>query len=105
MEEVIFSTHIVEKLNELTHILFDKEYFGFKESAEKYTMAIYDHIYKIPKLKHHKTIHSQWGHFYIKYKPQKSNTQYFITFDKKGDKYLIKNIFSNHTEEYVRFIK
>lgn len=89
----------------MTDILFEEEYFGFKSSAEQYVLNIVNHIYKIPTLKHYKTLNPKWGYFYVKYKPAKSKTQYFITFDKKEDKFLVKNIISNHTKEYPMFIK
>ncbi len=89
----------------MTDILFEEEYFGFKSSAEQYVLSIVNFIYKIPKLKHYKTLNPKWGHFYVKYKPAKSKTQYFIIFDRKEDKFLVKNIISNHTKEYPMFIK
>ncbi len=75
MERVILSKYLVFKLNDLTKILFENEYFGFKVTAQQYVNLIYDNIYKIPTLKHYKTLNLKWGHFYVKYKPAKSKTQ------------------------------
>ncbi len=42
--EVIYHKHVAEYLNELVEVLYDKEYFGFKESAYDYVDWIFEQI-------------------------------------------------------------
>lgn len=42
--EVIYHKNVADYLNELVDILYDKEYFGFKESAYDYVDWIFEQI-------------------------------------------------------------
>jgi len=50
VEEIIVSNKVKLKLNSLVYIIFENEYFGFLESAEKYVLSIVDTILN-PSLK------------------------------------------------------
>jgi hypothetical protein len=104
-EEIIISLDLQFKLDRLSDILYDKEYFGFRETAKEYVSKIYEFIYNIPKVKQHVAKKPKYGKYYAVYKPAKSKTNYYITFNKKDDRYVIKNIITNHTKEYPAFIK
>src|SRR5437867_218966 len=93
------------KLDDLADILYYRGYFGFKQDAQNYVNGIYDFIATIPQQKHYKTKTKKYGAYYCRYKPnRKVKTTYYITFDKEPDLYLVKNIISNHTTEYSKYI-
>lgn len=104
MEEIIVWEEVIAKLDKLTRTLYEKEYFGFEASCEDYVNKIYDFIYKIPKLRHRKTKQKRHGSYFVKYEVKNKRTVYFITFDKNGNKYIIKNIFTSYEEEYPTYI-
>jgi hypothetical protein len=103
LEKVIISPLVVDKLESLILVLFEKEYFGFIESAMEYVDNIYDFILTIPSQKKKRAKKSKFGNWYCSYKANK-NTTYFISFDYEGDVYLIKNITNNHSRDYPAFI-
>ncbi len=47
---------VIDDLMELVMILFEKEYFGFLESAEEYVRIIVKFTYSIPKQRRKKTL-------------------------------------------------
>ena len=98
--EIIISSRLERKLFNLVSILVEKEYFGFLEDAENYVDVIYDFIQKIPEKKHRTCYSSLFGNFFVRFDCPKSRMQYFITFFKKDEKYLIENIISPKTPEY-----
>jgi len=55
MEEVNISKFLKNKLNSISKILFEKEYFDFQEDSELYVQNIFDFIYTIPQKRHLKT--------------------------------------------------
>lgn len=48
MEKVILLPEVIYQLNQLVKSLYEKEYFGFIDSALDYTDMIYDFIFSIP---------------------------------------------------------
>ncbi len=44
MEEIILLPEVISKLNQLVNTLYEKEYFGFIDSAFNYANNIYDFI-------------------------------------------------------------
>jgi hypothetical protein len=105
MEEVILSVHVNQKLKDLVNILIQKEYFGFQEDAQIYVDKIYDYIYTIPSLPHRKTKKPKHGAYYVVYRVKNKRTQYYITFDKKANQYIIENIFTSHEKGYATYIR
>lgn len=103
MEEIKLEDELINKLNGLAQLLFDKEYFSYLENAEDYVLNIKDFIYTIPSLKHKRTKNKKHGAFYCSYKPNR-HTTWYITFNTEASHYLIKNITNNHSKNYARFI-
>ena len=99
-QEIIISARLEKRLFNLVSVLIEKEYFGILEDAEKYVDDIYDFIQKIPEKKHRKCFSALYGSYFVRYDCPKSKMQYFITFFKKGKKYLMENIISPKTPEY-----
>jgi hypothetical protein len=104
MEQVIILPYVKDVLNDLVKILYNKEYFGFNESAIDYVDTIIDFINTIPTLKYKPTRNTRYGAFYCKYK-HNSKTSWYVSFDIEGDLYNIKNITNNHSADYSRFIR
>jgi hypothetical protein len=97
---VVISPVAIDYLEELTFILYEKGYFGFYESACDYVDHIFDFIYlQLPtKPKQIAPKHfSKYGinMYYVTYKPNKRTTWY-IFFNFKDDRYLIRYITNNH---------
>jgi len=103
VEKIILLPEVIYKLNELINILYEKEYFGFIESSFKYVNDIYDFIHSLPTLHYKETANKKFGEYYCSYKANR-NTIWYITFDKKGDRFIVQYITNNHTEEYPYFI-
>lgn len=103
MEKIVILPELENKLFDLIFTLYNKEYFGFVESAIAYVDNILDFINTIPNRKHKKTKNSKYGPYYCSYKSN-STTTWFICFNFEDDVYLIKNITNNHSEEYTLVI-
>ena len=104
MEQIAFTAFAYRRLSGMTAMLLAKNYFSFLADADAYVNTLVDFIYTIPGQKHRATVLPKYGKFYARYKPNK-HTTYYITFDKIDEKYLIKNIITNHTPQYPRYIK
>ena len=102
-EKIIIFPVVAKKLKKIETVLFKNEYFGFKDSAKKYIDKIIDTIFLIPELKHSKTKNPKRGEWYVRHKAN-DNTTYYITFDTKGERFLVKNIVSNHEKAYSKII-
>lgn len=103
MGQIVVLPEAQKKLDELLFILTVK-YFSYMENAEEYVNNLHDFIETIPHKKYRKTNISKYGAWYCKYKPNNHTTWYF-TFDTDGKRFIIRNIFNNHTKDYPRFIK
>jgi len=98
--ELIYHKNVAEYLNELVEVLYDKEYFGFKESAYDYVDWIFEQIETSinRKVKKPAPIYfDRYGHelFYVIYN-RNSNTSWYVFFQKQEDTYLIFYIGNNH---------
>ncbi|MFN8282050.1 MAG: hypothetical protein U0U67_02495 [Chitinophagales bacterium] len=97
---IIYNPSVEIYLNELIDILFQKKYFSFKENALNYVIDLIDFTENnIHSIQHKNTpqLLAHFGTFYITYKTTKRTTWY-IFFNKKENRYLIKHITNNHTE-------
>jgi len=105
MEEgiIIIAPSVASKLEKLETILYKKGYFGFKDSAKNYVHKIIDTIFEIPKLKHSKTKNPKIGAWFVRHKAN-DNTIYYISFVIKGERFLVKNIVSNHEKAYKKVL-
>jgi hypothetical protein len=104
-EKVILTPFLRLKIDSWIDILFEKQYFGFKADSKNYVDNIYNFIDTIPRQNHRRTLNSRFGQWYTVYKVKNKRTQYFITFDKVEDRYLIKNIITSHEPDYPKYIK
>ena len=100
---IVISLKVAVKLHKLEQILYKKEYFGFLDSSINYVDNIRDTIYSIPDLRHCKTKKTKIGAWFVRHKVN-AKTTYYITFDFKGDRFVIKDILTNHEKEYKNLV-
>ncbi len=102
---IIFQQNVLEYLDDLVHILFVEEYFGFVESSEVFVDKIIDFIKNdIQNFPARKTPDKlkNFGSNYIFYKSNQRTTWY-IFFEQMKNNYLITNIINSNSEE-VKFL-
>lgn len=105
--KIIFDDNFIEYLNDLVTILYNLDYFGFIESAEKYTANIFvfieNNIHKVP--------HHPAPAYFSRYQPDmkfiayqaSKRTTWYIFFKQSGNRYLIYYISNNHFEgQFIR---
>ena len=105
MEKVILSKVVIEKLDKMIYILFDKQYFSHLETSESYVGNILGFIFIIPSQPLRKTKIAKHGRYYARYLVKNKRTQYYITFNMKDGRYFIKNIFTSHESGYDTYIR
>lgn len=100
---VLFLPEVEEYLYELAEILYQKEYFGFKESATKYVRDLVAEIISSLPNKHRKIAPDYFSKcgknmFYANFKRSK-NTQWYVFFSiyEKDQVCLVRYIGTNHT--------
>ncbi len=104
MEEVILLPAARDKLENLAGILFNQNYFAIEKNALNYVDAIYDFIYSIPQRQRYATNNHRYGAWFCRYKPNR-HTTWYITFDTDDKKWLVRNLFNNHTSGYATFLR
>ena len=102
--KVVVLPEVVDYLLELSEILYEKEYFGYEETAIKYTDALFDAIknelpQKVPKPApdHFKKYGS--GMYYAMLKRNKNTSWYafYNIFQHNGEViYFVRYISNNH---------
>jgi len=101
---IIFLPEILESFNELTTILYEKEYFGFEESAIRYVDDLLIEIQTTISIRQKKIAPLYFDRYgtdmsYITIKKNK-NTQWYIFFTvyqyKEETVYLVRHINNNH---------
>ena len=102
--EVIISTKLKNKLNELTDTLFYKQYFGYRKDAETYVQRIRDFIETKPNKPIKLCKKTTYGKYYAIYIVPKSSMQYYITYNKFKNDFLIKDIISPKTRAYLAIL-
>ena len=100
MAEIKVQPLVEYKLNKLLKAIHHIKYFGSNESAKAYVDLLIQFIYNIPNERCRKTKIATYGEWYCTYKPNKRTT-YFITSDKKGNRFIVRNFFNNHSFDYV----
>ncbi len=88
-------------LNELIELLFNKEYFGFEDSAQFYVQKIYDFIENDLINFPHKSTPiklKKFGSNYVFFRPN-NRTTWYIFFEKSNNRYLITHLTNNHIKE------
>ena len=102
---IYYSEEFIERTDELLLILYTKNYFAFKEDAQKYVDKIYDfirnNISTYPAKKTPAAL-SAYGSKYIICKAN-ARTTWYIFFDVNEEKYFVKFITNNHTELATNF--
>jgi hypothetical protein len=96
--EILVSPNVIEYLDELIQVLYQNNYFGFRESAEKYVSAIYSNIPNLILHQTHKNSPKKlknYGEFYISFQSN-NRTTWYIFFSKNENRYLVKYITNNH---------
>ena len=105
--EIWYSEHFTEYLNDLITILYLKGYFGFIESAKKYTADIIAFIEQNIHITPHRPAPQYFSKYksgmkYIAYRANKRTTWY-IFFKQSENRFLIYYITNNHFEgQYIR---
>ena len=102
---VIFTEEVVEYFNDLTSILYEKEYFGFRESALKYVGDLADDIIADLPFKVKKPAPPYFDRYgkdmwYASFRKNRGTQWYvFFTVYRKDDElvYLVRYIANNHT--------
>lgn len=87
-------------MNDLVHILYEQNYFGFKEAAYDYVKWIFDEIEKNIATAPHKKApeyFSKYGKnlYYIKLK-KNTQTMWYVFFNHEADLYHVRYISNNH---------
>ena len=98
--KVLYDKDVEKYLNELIEILYNKGYFGFKESAYQYVDSLIDDIEATIAITPHKNApeyFSKYGSelFYAIF-PKNRNTTWYVFFNIKNGMYLIRYICNNH---------
>jgi pyoverdine/dityrosine biosynthesis protein Dit1 len=99
--KVVFTPYVIDFLDDLVHILYKREYFGYIETAEEYVLKIYDAVPENIKLSTHKITPQSLkylGSNHIFYKSN-NRTTWYIFFEKQNAVFLITGIINNHSEE------
>ena len=88
-------------INDLSDLLFEKEYFSFYEYAadyvDKLTFFIEKELFNFPHKSTPKKL-KRFGSNYVFYKPN-DRTTWYIFFEKSNNRYLITHLTNNHVKE------
>ncbi|MCL2328203.1 MAG: hypothetical protein FWC39_06770 [Bacteroidetes bacterium] len=103
--QVILLPEVLEYLEDLTIILYEKEYFSFGETSSKYVIELYDDITANLPTKLHKPAPRYFYKYgknmeYAVFRKNKNTSWYvFFTKYKKNEEtiYLIRYIGNNYT--------
>jgi hypothetical protein len=99
--EVVFTSDVIQYLDDLIVTLYKKEYFGFIESAEEYVSNTYHAVpERIIKTPHKKTPKGlQYLGFNFVFYKSNARTTWYIFFEKRNQNYLITGIINNYSIE------
>ena len=98
---VKFSIETIDYLSDLIEILYDNEYFGFKDLAKMYVEGLVLEINATLATKPKKKAPSYFSKYgkhlaYATFK-KNNNTQWYVFFNHEDDIYYIRYIGNNHT--------
>lgn len=103
---IIYSPSVRIYLIELIAILYEKEYFGFEESAHEYVEQIRQNIrVDLPQEINHHTVPKElkyYGKHYINIKGS-NRTTWYVIFDKMDNRYFVEYITNNHSPQSAYF--
>ena len=98
--KIIYHKQVVIYLNELVDVLYEQNYFGFKESTYDYVDWIFDrverNIHTVPS-KTAPEYFSKYGNnlSYISLK-RNSQTTWYVFFNREADLFQVRFISNNH---------
>jgi len=101
-------SEVVEYLENLVDILYEKEYFSFEETSVAYVVDLFEDIMTNLPIKWHRPAPSYYnkygkGMFYASFIKNKRTTWYafFTKYEENGETiYLIRYIGNNHTDAH-----
>ncbi len=105
LEKVILQKEVLDFLEELIFKLFEKDYFGFEESAVEYVFNILYFAKKSIPNNNHKTSPfalQKFGSHYVTYQAN-NHTSWYIFFERNAEQYIVTGILNNHQPE-TRFL-
>ena len=97
---IVFLPEFIDYLDELSFILYESGYFGFEDSAKKYTDNIFDFCQQHVGVLTGKNAPDYFSRYginmkYISYRSNKQ-TSWYIFYQQYEDKYLVRYITNNH---------
>ena len=103
--QVILLPEVLEYLEDLTELLYEKGYFSFEDTALNYVLELYDDIILTLPTRQHKPAPIHFDRYgknmeYAGFPKNKRTTWYvfFTTYWENGEEiFLIRNIANNHT--------
>ncbi|MCL2040752.1 MAG: hypothetical protein FWG84_01760 [Bacteroidales bacterium] len=103
--KVIVLSEVLEYFEDLVVILYEREYFGFEDTALKYVIELYDDIVATLPTRLHKPAPAYFDRYgknmkYAAFRKNKSTTWYafFTTYWENGKTiYLVRYVANNHT--------
>lgn len=100
-KDVIIQLEVIYFLDRLIELLYQFDYFSYRENATLYTYKIYDFIENDIDTFPHKSTPEKLRHLGSNYIFYKSNarTTWFVFFEKLEENYFITGILNNHCEE------
>lgn len=105
MEKVIVYSQEAEKyLKELIDVLFENEYFSFRDDAIEYVLKIRDYVRQniAYPAKETPIKFRDHGEKYMFYKAN-ANTTWYIFFNQDEQRFVVKFITNNHTNFIANF--
>ena len=105
---VLILPEVRQYFYELSHILYEKDYFSFMETSERYVEELVNDIKKKLPTKRHRPAPKHYdkygkGMYYAAFTKNKRTTWYafFTKYAEKGETiYLVRYIGNNHTEAH-----
>jgi len=102
---VILLPEVLEHLEDLSVLLYEKGYFSFQDTALEYVLELYDDIVLTLPMRQHKPASSYFDRYgtdmhYASFRKNKQTTWYafFATYYENGNTiYLVRHIANNHT--------
>lgn len=102
MAKVTISRAADSYLQSLIDVLYEEEYFGFREDAKAYVDAIYDFLHDLPNHIAKPSPIPELSRWYCRFEANR-NTTWFVCFDRQGEDYLVRAVFNNHSATYALF--
>ncbi|MCD8194439.1 MAG: hypothetical protein LUD74_07850 [Tannerellaceae bacterium] len=104
--KIIYTKTVKLYLWELVETLYLKNYFGFKDSARKYVLALVDEMENTIHLKHKRQAPPYFSRYgkallYVSYPRRKYTTWYFFFTQHIHATYIIRYVTNNHVAGHL----